>query len=153
MDRNNDTLNIAVCKQSMFATPVKSGCTGYLYLFLLTKNIIQSITPSSPYWKNFWISARWDCGDVNRTGRGFLDPELEGPADLSQVREAHGHGEGQSSVTVITHTLRRGHEVRPSIPTLEQLTGIYLQGQLHRGIQQGNRMGQGSQKSIENVNN
>lgn len=121
MDRNNDTLNIAVCKQSMFtnsATPVKSGCTGYLYLFLLTKNIIQSITPSSPYWKNFWISARWDCGDVNRTGRGFLDPELEGPADLSAIREGHGHG-------VITHghgegVITHGHALptephRPSV--------------------------------------
>lgn len=57
-------------------------------------------------------------GDVDAAGRRLLHPQLHGPPDLRQVREAHGLGEGEGGLAVVADTLRGRHEVRPSVTAL-----------------------------------
>lgn len=58
-------------------------------------------------------------GDVDGAGRSLLHPQLDGPADFGKVGEAHGHGEGQGCLAVVADALRRGHEVRACVTTLQ----------------------------------
>lgn len=67
-------------------------------------------------------------GDVDGAGGDLLHPQLDGPADLCQVREAHGHGEGEGRLPAVADALRGRHEVRAGVAALQQPAGILLSG-------------------------
>lgn len=71
-------------------------------------------------------------GDIDRAGRGLLNPQLDSPADLCQVRKAHVHGERQGFLPVVANTLRRRHEVRTCITTLQHFASILLLGEIYK---------------------
>lgn len=67
-------------------------------------------------------------GDVDRLGAQRAHPELHGPSDLLQVRQAHRRGERGGRAAARAHTLRGGHEVRAHRPVLQHGTGVLLWG-------------------------